>query len=463
MNPSHTSAAAGEFHGLSVRELLRTLDVPGCSVAVMDGGEIVEQHAFGVRSRLEPAPVTPQTVFQACSISKPVSVLGALRLVEAGDLDLDADVNELLIGWQVPANGGWQPRVTLRQLAGHTAGLTTSGFGGYPAGSLLPSLVQILSGVAPANSPGVRVETMPGLGFRYSGGGTTVIQMLLESVSGADVADLLEDLVLAPLGMAASTFAQPLPQELADRAALGHRIDGSPLPGGWHTYPEQCAAGLWTTPSDLLRFARGVQGAWRGDPGALLSPETAGQMLQPHASLPAGIERAGGLGHIGLGPFLRVHDGATTWFGHSGANEGYRCHVMASTRTGQGAAVMTNGDGGSGVVERLFEAIAVAYEWDDVEFRPTAPIARDRLDMSVGAYVTESGLPVELSNPDGVATITIGDQPAASLQATSAHELVAVDLSLTVGLDPENVITVKQDGQVTTCTRVTATRGRAHG
>lgn len=449
--------------GLDVQSVMREFDVPGCSVAVLDGGEIVEERAFGVRSHAadaapgEAAAVTPRTLFQACSISKPVSVFAMLRLVEAGELDLDADVNDRLAiagaKWTVPANGDWQPRVTLRQLASHTAGLTTSGFPGYAAGAHLPSLEQVLSGSAPANSPGVRVDILPGLSFRYSGGGTTVMQLLLETVTGRKAPDLLSELVLSPLGMASSTFAQPLTQEYLEYAAHGHLIDGTPLPGAWHTYPEQCAAGLWTTPADLLRFARGVQVAGSAHAGALLSVDTAGQMLRPHASLG---ENADLFDSIGLGLFLGTSAGTTTWFGHSGGNAGFKCLLLASLRTGQAAAVMTNGDAGIAVVERVMEAVATHYGWEDAGFtfeHEYDPVSLDGLSGSIGAYASDSGLRVELSNPGGGMVLSVDGQSPMRLFASSPTELAAEALDVTVQVGAES-LTLKQAGRSVVCTRV---------
>ena len=220
-------------------------------------------------------PVTPVTRFQACSISKPVAVLGMLRLVEQGVVDLDADVNDMLTSWRVPPNASWQPRVTLRQIASHSAGLTVGGFPGYARGAPLPTLTEILTGSAPANTAGIRVDTLPGVEFRYAGGGTMVLQQVLEDATGRPFAELMRELVLEPLGMSRSGYTQPLPDELHGEAATAHGADGMPVEGGWHVYPELAAAGLWTTPGDLARFAIGVQSAAAGDPDALLGPALA--------------------------------------------------------------------------------------------------------------------------------------------------------------------------------------------
>ena len=257
-----------------------------------------------------------------------------------------ADVNEFLTSWRVPPDGNWQPRVTLRQIASHTAGLTTGGFPGYRRDDQLPRLLDILSGSAPANTQGIRVDTVPGTQFRYAGGGTTVMHQVLEDVTGIPLAQLVSELVLEPLGMRDSFYAQPLPSGLHSRAASAHLRDGSVVPGGWHVYPELAAAGLWTTPSDLARYAIGVQRAVAGKSDGVLSPQLAQEMLTSQA-LSGRADFAG----IGLGPFVGG-EGSSRRFGHGGGNEGFKCQLVAYTETGQGAAIMTNSDNGRRAVRR---------------------------------------------------------------------------------------------------------------
>ncbi|WP_281388914.1 serine hydrolase domain-containing protein [Kribbella qitaiheensis] len=244
---------------------LAEFQVPGISWAVIEGGEIVDRGSAGWVEAGRADPVTDRTLFQACSISKPIAVFAMLRLVDQGVLDLDEDVNRRLKSWQVPQTGDWQPVVTLRHLVSHSAGLTVHGFPGYPYGEKLPTARQILDGVPPATNFGVRVDTVPGTQFRYSGGGTVVVQQLLEDVTGRPFRQLLQELVLAPLGMADSDYAQPLPEDRHSQAAVAHNGVGQPIEGRWHSYPELAAAGLWTTPSDLVTFAQARQELVRRD------------------------------------------------------------------------------------------------------------------------------------------------------------------------------------------------------
>ena len=261
-------------------------------------------------------------LFPACSISKHVAAFGTLRLVADATIDLDADVNAYLSSWRLPGTG----TVTVRQLLAHTAGLTENWFPGYAEGEPVPSLLQILKGEPPANSPAVRRELAPGSQFRYSGSHYAVLQQLLTDVTGTAFDELMATLVLDPVGMADSSFDQHFPYEHPERAARGHG-GGTPVVGGWHTQPEMAGAGLWSTPRDLVRLELEIGRAADGA-SALLSPDLATQMLTPQ--LPGGF---------GLG--TEVGDG---FFGHTGQNTGYRCFSFAWPASGTAVAVMTNAD-----------------------------------------------------------------------------------------------------------------------
>jgi CubicO group peptidase (beta-lactamase class C family) len=290
------------------------------NVAVVEAGEIV--HVEG----------DPDERLQAGSVSKAIAALTALRLVAVGALDLDSDVNERLESWRLPDGEG----VTLRRLLGHTAGLGVPFFPGYADGEPLPALVQVLDGEPPANTSPVRVEQPPGAGFAYSGGGYAVVQQLVEDATGLPFADAAADLVLDPLGMRDSTFFQSR--------------------GGPYRYPEAAAAGLWSTASDLTRFAIAVQ---RGAEGTEA-------MVAPHVELPAEGEwtvlRSLGLeppDRMGLGLFLS----ATGWFSHLGGAQGAFSGVFGSLAGGHGVAAMTRGGATPAFFERLL-AIATERGWD---------------------------------------------------------------------------------------------------
>lgn len=337
-----------------LNERMEQLHVPGVGVAVIDNYQIAWAKAYGLADAEASTSVTVDTLFQAGSVSKPVAALAVLKLVEQGVLDLDRDVNEQLKSWKVPANKFTQKHpVDLRGLLSHTAGLTVHGFPGYAVGTPIPTVPQILDGVKPANTQPVRVNKVPGNGFRYAGGGTTIAQLLLVDVTGRPFPELLRDTVLEPLGMSASTYEQPLPERLWSRAATGHKGDAKPVDGRWHVYPEMAAAGMWTTPSDVARYAIEIQLAHQSKSHKVLSHEMVERMLTPQ-----------GGGPVGLGPFLEG-EAASKRFSHGGSDEGFICQFVAYVDRGQGAVVMTNSDAGGTIAREVVNAIASVYGWPD--------------------------------------------------------------------------------------------------
>ncbi|WP_306215010.1 serine hydrolase domain-containing protein [Actinoplanes sp. RD1] len=261
-------------------------------------------------------------VFPACSISKHVAAFGALRLVADGTIELDSDVNAYLSAWRLPGTG----TVTVRQVLAHTAGLTENWFPGYAAGAPVPSLPQVLTGEPPANSPAARRELPPGTTFRYSGSHYAVLQQLLTDVTGSTFEELMADLVLTPVGMTDSSFDQRFPYENQARAARGH-AGGKPVPGGWHTQPELAAAGLWSTPADLVRLELEIGRAAAGT-SRLLPADLAAEMLTPQVP-----------GGFGLG--TQLDPGR---YGHTGQNTGYSCFSFAWPGSGTAVAVMMDAE-----------------------------------------------------------------------------------------------------------------------
>jgi CubicO group peptidase (beta-lactamase class C family) len=359
---------------MDIEARMRHYNVPGVSIAVINDGRIEWAKGYGVMQAGGDVAIDTLTLFQAASISKPVGAMGALRLVEGGRLALDADVNASLVSWQVEDNGHTaREKVTLRRLLSHNAGLTVHGFRGYARDEGVPTLVQLLDGAQPANSRPVRPDTMPGAIWRYSGGGSSIAQLLMQDVTGQDFPSLMRELVLRPAGMVHSGYEQPLPDARAPFAAVGHRAAGAAVNGQWHTYPEMFAAGLWTTPSDLARLAIHVQQAFAGAEGGILSPAMTRQMLTRQA------------GEYGLG-FAVQHGDGWTAFSHGGANEGFRAMFYAFAETGQGAVIMTNGDNGSPLVSELMRAVATEYGW------PTQrPVVRDVVPITPGRLATLAG------------------------------------------------------------------------
>ena len=423
----------------SIVQRMQQLGIPGLSIAVIEEGKVSWARAYGLSDTVEKTPVTTQTLFQAGSISKPVAALGALRLVTEGKLSLDEDVNAKLRTWRVPDNEFTKDdKVTLRRLVSHTAGLTVHGFPGYAAGSQIPTVVQVLDGAAPANTAPVRVDVRPGSKYRYSGGGYTVMQLLIADVTGQPFETYMQSQVLDVLGMKSSTYAQALPAALAPRMASAHRSDGSRIPGKRHIYPEMAAAGLWTTPTDLAQYVLYVQAAVRGATGPLLNTSLVKEL----------VNRQNGGGH-GLGPSV-FEDGELARFGHGGVDEGFEASMLGYVAQGKGVVIMANANFANMLFDEITAAVARAYNWPG--FPQEAQIEAQRISKSLlerapGKYQLNPELSAELLARDGRLFFSTFDGGIFEVFAKSDAEL------FTPIMGPATFRLVEANGKVTALLR----------
>lgn len=369
------------IHGMKLIERMKHYKVPGVSIAFSSGGKVLWARAYGYADVSKMKAATSGTLFQAASISKSISALATLRLVQDGELNLDEDVNVKLKDWRVPDDEFTrEQKVTLRRILSHSAGLTVGGFPGYLAGEPLPKITEILDGQKPANTKPVIVDTVPGTVWRYSGGGYTVMQLLLTQVLGKSFPVILDQEVLRPVGMSHSTFLQPLPKSLRFGAATAYESDGKPIAGNFHTYPEMAAAGLWTTPSDLALAAIEIQNDYAGTSKKVLSKDMARQMLTHQKD------------NWGLGLALSAADHPLR-FAHGGSNEGFRCDLEAYIESGQGIVIMTNSNSGDAIIGEIRRAVALEYAWPDFKPEQKATVALDPATLSAypGLYQTTVG------------------------------------------------------------------------
>ena len=430
-------------------ERMAALHVPGVSVAVIHNGKIEWATGYGVVSQ-GGAPVTPETLFQAASISKPVTAMAVMHLVQAGKLNLDTDVNQYLKSWKVPSNSFTEKtKITLRELLSHTAGMTVHGFPGYASDTPLPTLVQVLNGAKPANTPAIYADIAPGSQWRYSGGGFVIAQQLLLDVTGEPFPAFMKETVLMPAGMSHSTYEQPLPKSRMTEAAMPYHSNGQATPGGPHVYPEMSAAGLWTTPSDLAHFAIELQNALAGK-STVLSAATAKEMLTP-------IKGDWGIG-IGVGGTAGY-----PYFQHNGANDGFQCNLMAYN-SGDGVAIMTNSDSGGQLAAEILRTIAYEPKWPD--FAPRAlpnpaniSISADTLHRYVGVYEMGPGVNMIISLENGQLVGQMTHQPALPLTPLSANIFTpkVVDAQLEFPKDeqgPASQMVLHQNGTDMTAKRL---------
>jgi CubicO group peptidase (beta-lactamase class C family) len=330
---------------LSLADAIDILAIPSVSIAVIDRNELKLVCAFGHDASVN-------NLYQAASMSKLVTAVAALRLVEKGHLGLDRDVDGDLLSWHLPSSDLTKGHpVTLRGLLSMTGGIGLPGFTGYEPGDALPKLNQILDGASPAHSPPVRVEYVPGSRFAYSGGGYEIVQALIQDATGQDFPAAADALVLKPAGMTSSLFAQPLPPDRLTHAAMGHHGDGDALPGGSRLIPELAAGGLWSTPSDLARLLIDLAASYRGEDGHLLQPATAQAMFTRQNGGPYGLGGA----IAGSGPSLVLMK--------RGQNVGFQGYLLIYPETGQGLVVMTDSDHGTTLAEALIRRAGIVYRW----------------------------------------------------------------------------------------------------
>jgi CubicO group peptidase (beta-lactamase class C family) len=365
----------------TLAERMAHYKVPGLSLAVIDSGKIVWARGFGVTETGGPDSVTTETLFQAGSISKPTFAVGLMRLVQDGKLDLDENVNHLLVSWKVPENRFTaKEKVTLRRILSHNAGLTVHGFPGYEAGTPVPTVVQVLNGEKPANTPPVRVDTFPGAISRYSGGGTTIAMLVVTDVTKEPFPKFMQETVLGPAGMTHSTYEQPLPAAWAPNAATGTYQDGSSVKGRFHIYPEMSAAGLWTTATDLAKLAVELQHTYAGQSNQVIDQATFKQMLT--------VQKA----PFGIGYALN-DSGPNLSFEHNGADEGFQALFIAYAERGQGFFAMANSDNGLALIDEIVGSVAEEYGWPTHHGREKTAIAIDsaRLTGLAGDYAMKQG------------------------------------------------------------------------
>jgi CubicO group peptidase (beta-lactamase class C family) len=342
---------------LTLAQVMERFRVPGVSVAVIKDFKIDWAKGYGVADVESGMRVDADTMFQAASISKPVAAMAAVRAAQDGRFGLDQDVNTILKSWKLPDSEFTHGHpVTPRSLMSHTSGLGDGfGFPGYQPSAPRPTLVQILNGSAPSNVGPVFMERAPFTAEKYSGGGVTLMQLAMMDVTGVPYPEMMRAVVLDPIGMTRSAYEQPLSEEHDRRAARAHDGRGRAMDAKWHVYPELAAAGLWTTPTDLAKFAIEVQKTALGQSTRVLSRTSVLEMLTPV-----------GVGDYAVG-FAIVKKGEGWYFAHGGSNWGFQCDLIAHRLKGYGVAVMTNGDSGGQVIGELRSRVAAAYGWDSLD------------------------------------------------------------------------------------------------
>ncbi len=363
----------------NINKRLKELNIPGLSIAFVSNGKVEWARAYGMADRGENRPMTTETMLLAGSISKPVAALRAHQMVEAGKFNLDVNVNNYLKSWKLPENDFTKKeKVTLRRILNHTAGLTVWGFPGYDKGDKIPTAAEVLDGKG--NTDSVRVYKEPGESWMYSGGGYTIMQLMITDTEQTTFPETMQKHVLDPMDMKKSTFENPLPEQYHAIAATGYRGNGTEVEGKWPIYPEMAAAGLWTTPTQLIQYAIEIQKINNSKKDGILEYKSVKEMLK------------GGMNGHGLGPQTSEH-----MFGHGGADEGFRAQLFAWREQPHAVVVMVNSDNGS-IMQEVLLAVAQEYSLPGIEPDKRENIKMDPADLQkyTGKYKLERMGDVEL-------------------------------------------------------------------
>ncbi len=325
-----------------VPRLLKQHAVPGAALAVIRDSAVIWSQGYGLADIATDRPVTVETRFQVGSVSKSLTAWGIMTLAEHGLIDLDAPVDRYLKRWHLPAGDFDRSKVTIRRILSHTAGLSVKGYHGvFTPNDQLPTLEESLAGYNGSDG-GLHIIQEPGTSYQYSSGGFTLLQLVLEDVTGEPFAKYMQRAIFEPLGMTHSGYTWSA--ELQAAVATPYAADGTAWPQ--YQYAEQGSGGFYTTAADLARFVAAAMPATNHTPAGrgILRPETVQQMIAPadHTG------RAYGLGYE-----IMPLAGAVDLIGHRGANEGWRALFLMYPPTGDGLVILTNSDAGPKVMAEI--------------------------------------------------------------------------------------------------------------
>ncbi|MFW0715101.1 serine hydrolase [Pedobacter sp. N23S346] len=359
----------------TLKERMDLFEVNAVSIAVIKDYKVEWVKAYGFADVSEKKLATTQTLFQAGSISKTINSLGILKLVEERKLGLDDDINNYLKTWKFPYDDVSKgKKITIANLLSHTAGLSGHGFGGYAKGGTLPTTIQTLDGIKPSNSTAVRSIFEPNLKFQYSGGGTTITQLILENTTGEKYEDYMLNNILNPLGMSNSSFNQPPAKEKENLLATGYNNEKE-VQGKYHIYPEKAAAGLWTNPTDLAKYIIETQLSLLGKSNKILSKEMTAKRIENN-----------------FGVFLDDYNGVK-YFRHDGGTDGFICHYVGSMENGNGIIVMTNGTS-TLLLNEIVNSLASINKWQNYPLIPQKEsislaikkVSKENIDKGIERY-----------------------------------------------------------------------------
>ena len=374
----------------SIHDRMKELNVNGLSIAVISGYKIDWVKSYGYADTTFSQRVTDSTLFQVASIGKTVNAMAQLQLAENGYTELDSDINNYLSSWKFPYDSASKGKIiSLRNILSHTAGLSVHGFDGYKKGISLPSLIQILDGQPPSNSPPVRSLFEPGLKFEYSGGGYEISELMLEDITGQSYPAYVHQNIFAQLGMTNTFFMQEPGFNSENRLATAYRFDGADIGSKYHVYPENaCGAGLLSTAEDIAKLVIEIELSLEGRSNKILSKEMTRKMLVTFFEYGKVPDNGP---NIALGTFIEER-GKKRYFQHSGLNEGFSSQYYGSFEDGNGVVILMNSDFTEFAAE-IVNSVATVYGWGD--FYPFVPkqiisVSDAVLEKYTGSYQFEN-------------------------------------------------------------------------
>jgi len=347
------------FETIDINKKMREYKVHGLSLSLIDNGTIKSSEGFGVLESGSTETVESSSIFNACSMSKFVTSILALKLVDDGILDLDENINHRLTSWQVPENEfTLKEKVTLRKLLSHQSGFTDpdNSFGPYNSKDGIPTILDLLDGKQSYYPKSAKVNYEPGSDFVYSDIGFCIIELLIEDVTGQPFHKLMDTLIFQPLGMKNSTLEYSIPESEMNQYASGHHKSGKIVTGKYPIYPYSASAGLWSTPENLCRLVMEIYGTLQGNSTLGITKETMSALLAPQ-----GCSK-----WTGLGVFLDFSDEQVEMTS-LGWGIGFQSMMIAYPRLGKGAVIMMNSDPGvhqlKALIGEIVKALTQQYHW----------------------------------------------------------------------------------------------------
>ena len=334
----------------SITDKMSEYNIPALSLAVINQGKIEWADIYKNENFSEEQNLNCASLFQAASLSKPVTFLAAVRMHSAGEIDLDKNIQSYLKDFVLPRGKQTDDNpVTFRNIFSHTSGISPGGYEGYANNLVLPSDIDILRGSAEVNSPAIDVIRPPNETLAYSGGAYTLAELALQDIYNDEFSKIMKKWILEPAEMKHSDFTQPLLASKSNQAAKGYTQSGNVLDGGWRNHPEQAAAGLWSNAVDMAKFLIEFYKAYQGKSSIFLQSDIRSLLSHERDGLAYG--------------FIVDRTGSGLSITHYGGNTGYRTGMSIDLKTGNGLVYLTNSDNGGSLGNELLLSSSQVYGW----------------------------------------------------------------------------------------------------